>query len=111
MKTTLTRVSMILMAVILVFTAGCSSKNTTSESAAPSQAAATESATPQASVKPLITLKIYSQQGFPGTFTSGEQMDEVSKEVERVTGVKLEWDMQPSDDKTKALIASNDLPD
>ncbi|CAK4830274.1 unnamed protein product [Aphanomyces euteiches] len=99
------------MAALLVVTAvGCSSKSNTTESPAPSQAVVKETAAAPAAKEP-VTLKIFSQMPFPGTFTSGEQMDEVSKEIERVTGVKLEWDMQPTDDKAKALMASNDLPD
>ena len=62
-------------------------------------------------VKEPITLKVYSQQTFPAQFTSGIQTDEVSKEIERVTGVSIDLDAQPNDDKTKALIASCDIPD
>lgn len=57
-----------------------------------------------------VTLKI-----FGGTFTerffSGIQTDMVAKEIERATGVVIDVEAGPDNEKVQALLASGDLPD
>lgn len=45
------------------------------------------------------------------SFVSGVQTDMVAKKIESVTGVKLDIDMQWSEDKFASAYASGDLPD
>ncbi len=123
-------IALVLTMMMLISVAGCgtpaASVAATATAAATTASvettAATEVATPTADesataapaavpAKDPVTLKVYSEQSFPGQFTSGPQTDEVSMEIVRVTGVTLDWDMSPTPDKSKILLASGDLPD
>ena len=98
-KSTKIAVGILSAAMLMSILSACGKSTTT-----------TDKTPTEASKKP-ITLKVYGAQGFPGQFTSGVQTDPVSKAITDKTGVSLDWDMNPSADKTNALIASGDLPD
>jgi hypothetical protein len=115
MKSSFRKIAVVLVLMLLVTATGCGggtdSRNQQASSNAQTGSASQAQASTSAPAKDPVTLTIYSEITWPGQFPTGVQTDEVSKEIERVTGVTLDWDMQPSEDKTKAMMASGDLPD
>ena len=117
MNKTLSKIaSLVLLAALSssMFT-GCAQKDaaadTTAAAAETTTAGAATTAETTGAAKDPITLSIYAAQTFPGQFTSGVQDDPVSQAITAKTGVSLDWDMEPTTDKTNVIVASGDLPD
>lgn len=111
-----TIVSFIVLALIVSMTACGGTKEdnanatTQQKTTASTSTESTSTAESTKANKKPVTLNIYGR-GFAIAFPSGEQTDPVAKEIERVTGVKINIDSQPDETKYAALVASNDLPD
>jgi putative aldouronate transport system substrate-binding protein len=103
---------LLLLSMIGFLFAGCAKQETTATTVkSEASTEATTAASTKAVAKEPVTLKIYTGQTFPGQFTSGVQDDPVSKAITAATGVSLDWDMAPTQDKTNVIVASGDLPD
>ncbi len=106
MKKNLTKVFALLLTVVFVlsFIACSSNDKDGTETTAASSAASTEE------TKEPVTLTYY---GFlaGGSYPSGVQSDPIAKELEKQTGVTIDWEFHGTPDKLAAMLASNDLPD
>lgn len=58
----------------------------------------------------VVKLSLYGP-GFGGNYQSGEQSDEVTKEIEKRLGVSLSVETHPDEQKFNLMLASGDLPD
>ncbi|MCD9020645.1 extracellular solute-binding protein [Cohnella silvisoli] len=105
------RLTVIFLSLILISVtiSACSgNKNTGKQSASPSDSqASSASASGESSqpAEPPVKMSIFMMEPFEGVAT-----DPVAQEIEKRTGVQLEF-MKLSDDQFKVLMASGDLPE
>jgi putative aldouronate transport system substrate-binding protein len=101
--------SILLIALIIVLSA-CSSGNKNSNTTpSPSTTSSPSAEATPVEIEP-TTVKLYVIKGAV-PMVSGIQDDAVAKEIERVTGVKMDIEVAPNDDKVKVMVATGDLPD
>ncbi|MFC5406171.1 extracellular solute-binding protein [Cohnella soli] len=94
---------------------GCSGGDNKNANSGASSAAATQntqevSSTPSQKPAEVVKLSLYGPQ-FGGNYQSGEQTDEVAKEIEKRLGVSLQIETHPDEQKFNLMLASGDLPD
>ncbi len=77
--------------------------------ATPEPGTTTQEASSTAEGKEPVTLTYYGW--LTGIYTSGVQDDPIALEIAKKTGVTIDWDFHPSDEKFSAMLASGDLPD
>jgi ABC-type sugar transport system, periplasmic component len=113
MRKNLARIITLLVAVSMLMAAsGCTGnekKTQQTTTAALNQTTVISTATETKAEEP-VTLKIFGRS-FSAQFPSGVQNDPVMQEMVKTTGVSLDWESQPTEEKIKVLIASGDLPD
>lgn len=98
---------LIAFGLILGVFAGCGKTNKEGTTSTAKSQATGQDTKSKASVQP-VTLKVYNKD--PIT-EYGIQSDPIAKEIERITGVTMDFVANPSDDTLKLLLASRDLPD
>ncbi|QGQ99170.1 extracellular solute-binding protein [Paenibacillus psychroresistens] len=112
-RTMSTIMGLVLVASISLGVAGCGNKNE-ADNTPQASSSSDSSASPEATTKvpTPVTLKISGPTGsFAKDYPSGVQNDEVAIEIAKQTGVSLDFETHPDDQKFNIMLASGDLPD